>query len=160
MTQDFQAIMHTPFAALGIRVLHGQLTGIDFLPGDAAAMEPQGPVAKRVCAALENYLHNPSAKLDLPICPAGTNFQQRVWQALRNIPAGTTITYSQLAVHVLSGARAVAKACGANPIPLVIPCHRVVAKHGLGGFMQGRASESLAIKQWLLAHERSGPRAA
>ncbi|MBU3737317.1 MAG: MGMT family protein, partial [Methylobacterium sp.] len=80
--------------------------------------------------------------------------------ALRSIPAGRTLTYGELAASLGSGARAVANACGANPVPLVIPCHRVVARDGLGGFMQGRASAALQIKQWLLQHERSGSAAA
>ena len=71
------------------------------------------------------------------------------------IPAGSTITYADLAQRAASGARAVANACGANPVPVIIPCHRVVARHGLGGFMRGREAGALGIKQWLLAHERS-----
>lgn len=90
----------------------------------------------------------------MPLSANGTAFQRRVWHALRAIPLGSTITYAELADRVGSGARAVANACGANPIALVIPCHRVVAKNGLGGFMQGRATDSLAIKRWLLAHEQ------
>ncbi|MCX7628345.1 MAG: methylated-DNA--[protein]-cysteine S-methyltransferase [Methylophilaceae bacterium] len=70
------------------------------------------------------------------------------------------MTYTELAERVGSGARAVANACGANPFPIVIPCHRVVAAHGLGGFMRSRHADSLNIKRWLLAHERSAPGAA
>jgi methylated-DNA-[protein]-cysteine S-methyltransferase len=78
-----------------------------------------------------------------------------VWDALCRIPVSETITYAELARQLGSGARAVANACGANPLPIVIPCHRVVAKSGLGGFMRGNEVASLEIKRWLLNHERS-----
>lgn len=118
-------------------------------------MAAQDAVAAAVCAALAAYLRDPAFPLDaLPLGLTGTPFQQRVWQAISAIPPGHTLSYSELAWQVGSGPRAVANACGANPVPLVIPCHRVVARHGLGGFMRGRAKEALAIKQWLLGHER------
>ena len=82
----------------------------------------------------------------------GTAFQRRVWQAIAQIPSGSVMSHQDLAHKVASGARAVANACGANPLPILIPCHRVVAVRGLGGFMQG-SPEGLAIKQWLLQHE-------
>ena len=107
-----------------------------------------------ICKQLESYLQDPKTALDLPLSLHGTAFQQRVWRAMRAIPPGSTLTYGELAQQLDSGPRAVANACGANPIPVVIPCHRVVAHNGLGGFMQGRVQSSLAIKQWLLSHER------
>ena len=90
--------------------------------------------------------------LDIPYAVSGTPFQKRVWKAISDIPAGEVLTYSELAEKVGSGPRAVANACGANRLPLLIPCHRVVAKNGLGGFMQG-INGGLKIKEWLLAHE-------
>jgi methylated-DNA-[protein]-cysteine S-methyltransferase len=82
----------------------------------------------------------------------GTAFQRRVWQAIAAIPVGQTRTYGQIARQIGSGPRAVANACGANNTPLLIPCHRVVAQNGIGGFMQSKQN-GLLIKQWLLAHE-------
>lgn len=136
---------------------HGALTGIDFLPGHAPLLAPVDEVTRHVCAGLVNYLAEPMHAFGFPLRATGTPFQQRVWQALQTIPSGQTLTYAELAERVGSGARAVANACGANPIPIVIPCHRVVAKHGLGGFMRGRETDSLNIKQWLLEHERRQP---
>ncbi len=83
---------------------------------------------------------------------SGTTFQQRVWQALRRIPLGHTSTYAQVARAVGSprAVRAVGGACGANPVPVLIPCHRVVASHGLGGFSGG-----LAWKRLLLEREKA-----
>jgi len=98
------------------------------------------------------YLQQASYEFSLPVVQVGTSFQQKVWQAIAAIPRGQTRTYSELALQIGSGSRAVANACGANRLPLVIPCHRVVAKNGLGGFMQGTHNGWL-IKQWLLQHE-------
>ena len=151
---DYQAIISAPFGALGISVASGSLCGLEFLPGETPLQAPIDVTTQCICAQVQEYLLNPHSGLDIPLSADGTAFQQRVWQILRAIPLGSTITYAELAERVGSGARAVANACGANPIALVIPCHRVVAKKGLGGFMQGRATDSLAIKRWLLAHEQ------
>lgn len=155
MSKTYQAVMPAPFGALGICVEHGELTDIDFLSASAATVAPVDDLARHICERLAAYLADAGASLDLPVAVAGTPFQQRVWRAIRAIPPGRTLTYTELAERVGSGARAVANACGANRIPLVIPCHRVVARHGLGGFMGGRGVDALTIKQWLLAHERS-----
>lgn len=160
MRNDYAAIIPTPFAALGIRVADGRLTAIDFLPRDTPTLPARDATSAAVCARLQAYLQTPDTALDLPLQLAGTAFQQRVWRAMQAIPPGSTLTYGALAQQLGSGARAVANACGANPIPLVIPCHRVVAGNGLGGFMGGREQYALAIKHWLLAHERSQSDAA
>jgi methylated-DNA-[protein]-cysteine S-methyltransferase len=154
MNHEYQAVLRVPFGALGLRVERDQLSGIDFLPATAEAVAPQGELGRMASASLQQYLANPRHNFRLPLLLKGTPFQQRVWQAIAAIPSGSTLTYSELAAKVDSGPRAVANACGANPIPVIIPCHRVVARTGLGGFMQGRERDSLSIKQWLLAHER------
>ena len=83
----------------------------------------------------------------------GTAFQRRVWQALCKIPAGAPLTYGQLAQKLGTAPRPIGGACGANPIPIIVPCHRVVSASGLGGFMRTRYLGSLNVKSWLLAHE-------
>ena len=98
-----------------------------------------------------SYFALPSFKCDFPQL-TGTQFQLRVWQAIYAIPVGETRTYGQLAALLASGPRAVANACGANPFPIIIPCHRVVAKSGIGGFLQGKKNGVL-VKRWLLQHE-------
>ena len=160
MQTDYQAIVAAPFGALGVRVADGVLTGIDFLPVVSGLRAANEVATQTICAQLAAYLKNPHHPLDFPLFLTGTPFQQRVWRAMQAIPVGETLTYAELAQRISSGPRAVANACGANPIPVFIPCHRVVAKSGLGGFMGGREAASLSIKQWLLAHERSEPRAA
>lgn len=152
---NYQACIPTPFTTLGITVSNDAVSGIDFLSLDAPNLPPQNAITRRVSDAIQHYLRNPTQLDDIPLAPTGTPFQQKVWQAIRRIPPGQTLTYKQLAQQVGSGPRAVANACGANPIPIFIPCHRVVASNGLGGFMQGREAGSLNIKRWLLDHERS-----
>lgn len=90
-----------------------------------------------------------------PLVTAGTDFQKRIWRHIGEIPYGSCITYQQLAHSVGSpkGQRAAAKACGDNPVALIIPCHRIVAANGLGGFAGG-----VAIKEALLAMEHTGAR--
>lgn len=85
--------------------------------------------------------------------PGGTPFQRRVWQRLRRIPCGQVMRYGELAQELGSSARAVAGACRANPIPILIPCHRVIAATGPGGYMGKTGGQTLAIKRWLLQHE-------
>ncbi len=160
MHKPFQAIIPAPFGVLGVRMEAGQLTGVEFLPRDTPLQAPTDALLNPVCAQLCAYLKDASIPLQVPLPLRGTPFQRRVWQAICTIPVGATLTYAELAELVGSGPRAVANACGANPVPLVIPCHRVVAKHGIGGFMQGREADSLLIKQWLLQHERRNPTAA
>ena len=165
----------TPFATLAIATDGRAVTGVRYLPRSAPATPPADEVAERAVRELERYLRDPSFRFTVPLAPAGTLFQRRVWEAIGAIPAGQSRTYGELAHKLVTAARAVGQACGANPIALMIPCHRVVGSLGdLGGFM-GRAGsgrdaattdlfawEDVAdagrvypgsIKRWLLAHE-------
>ena len=160
MPSDYQAVITAPFGKLGVRMNDDRLTGLDFLAAEVASLPPADEATRSVCQALANYFADGASALDLDFHLHGTPFQQRVWQHLRSIPAGRTQTYGELALCLGSGPRAVANACGANPLPIIVPCHRVVAKHGLGGFMHGRTAGALQIKQWLLQHERSRSTAA
>jgi methylated-DNA-[protein]-cysteine S-methyltransferase len=85
--------------------------------------------------------------------PEGTSFQKKVWDEISKIPKGNTLEYGQIAKILSSSPRAVGQACGSNPIPLVIPCHRVVSKSGLGGFMHHSDGSPISVKKWLLSHE-------
>ena len=151
---NHQARISAPFATLGIFCDGESVTGIEFLPPGAPALAPKTAIAEAAYKVLESYLQDPKQALKLPPLKSyGTPFQQRVWAEMLRIPPGQTLTYKALAERIGSGPRPVANACGANPIPVLIPCHRVVASDGLGGFMQGRGSDALAIKRWLLKHE-------
>lgn len=108
------------------------------------------PLLAEAARQLEAYFAGELTDFDLPLRPAGSGFQQRVWEAMRRIPYGKTQCYGELAAAIGSAARAVGGACGRNPIPILIPCHRVLAKAGLGGYSgQGGA----ATKQTLLSLE-------
>jgi methylated-DNA-[protein]-cysteine S-methyltransferase len=150
----YAAKLKTPFAVLGIRTASGAVTGLAYLPTSERAMAPTDAAAERACRQIERYLADPQFRFTVPLAPIGTPFRRRVWDALSAIPVGESRTYGEMARKLATAARAVGGACGANPIALVIPCHRVVGSQGaLGGFMGVTAGDPIAIKRWLLAHE-------
>jgi methylated-DNA-[protein]-cysteine S-methyltransferase len=150
---SYAARIATPFAVLGIRAAGDSLTGIDYLPRGAATLDPVSRFAERVSRQIERYLEDPGFRFDLPFEFRGTEFQRRVWRAIADIPSGRTLTYVDVARRLRSAPRPVGGACGANRLPLVIPCHRVVATNGIGGFMHARRGPGIEIKRWLLKHE-------
>jgi methylated-DNA-[protein]-cysteine S-methyltransferase len=154
-THDYAAVLATPWSGvmLGVSVYGEVVTSIDFLADNAAAHSASEGVAGEAVRQLQAYFRDPQHRFSLPLQPIGTPFQRRVWDALRRIPAGQTRSYGEVAQRLASGARAVGGACRANPIPVIIPCHRVVAAHGMGGFMGVSAGRALQLKQCLLAHE-------
>lgn len=156
MTINNDALIGTPFGAVAVTSSDGQLA-IELLVAPACSdvqitKASTDTLVMQACEQILQYLQQSAARFDLPLTQQGTAFQQRVWQAIASIPQGQVRTYGELAREVGSGPRAVANACGANNLPLLVPCHRVVAQHGLGGFMQGKEN-SLSIKRWLLKHE-------
>ena len=157
MTLPASATINTGFGAIAIRQQAGLLK-IDLLgnhisePTVSQDAVVQHQSFKQMTKEILAYLQRPHQAFSLPTQLAGSAFQQKVWLAIYAIPLGQTRTYSELASQLQSGPRAVANACGANRLPLLIPCHRVVAKNGLGGFMRGDKN-GLSIKRWLLAHE-------
>jgi methylated-DNA-[protein]-cysteine S-methyltransferase len=153
MLETYQAKLAAPFAVLGIRTAGERLAGIDYLPNGAATLAPVNRLAERACRQIERYLDDAAFRFDLPFAFRGTEFQCRVWQAVYRIPSGRTRSYLDIARELASAPRPVGAACGANRIPLVIPCHRVVASHGIGGFMHARRGAPLEVKRWLLRHE-------
>lgn len=151
---QYQAVIDSPLPgvpSLGVRVIQGRLSGIDFLYRKQAAFV--SAEAESTVVVLHNYWKGEALDRGFSLHPQGTPFQQAVWRELVRIPHGTVATYGQLAVRLESSARAVAGACRANPLPLLVPCHRVVAANGLGGYLGQSAGKALGIKQWLLQHE-------
>jgi len=153
MLEAFQAKIPAPFAVLGVRTSGEMLAGIDYLPSGAATLSPTNRLAERVCRQIERYLDDAEFKFDLPFEFRGTDFQCRVWRTVHRIPSGSTRSYLDIARELHSAPRPVGGACGANRIPLVIPCHRVLANGGIGGFMHARRGPALEVKRWLLRHE-------
>ena len=111
-------------------------------------------VVDEQCKKIQQYLMTPDRELVLTLCKQGTVFRHKVWVEICKIPVGEVRSYSQLANTLGSGARAIANACRNNPFPGIIPCHRVVAVSGVGGFMGERQGKYIDIKKNLLAHER------
>jgi len=151
----FNAIVPAPFGGLGIRTLDGQLRELVYLPPSYAPKTPDDPVAARAARQVGQYLDDPDFMFDLPLYQAGTDFQRRVWAEIGAIPRGNVRTYGHLAKLLGSAPRAVGQACGANWFPLIIPCHRVTAARGLGGFANANDENGfhLSVKRWLLRHE-------
>jgi methylated-DNA-[protein]-cysteine S-methyltransferase len=154
MRDDYQAIMTSPIGRIGIRLDEQErLIALDFLGQRGRSRPGQTYAARRIVAALMGYFANPSLPIHLPLAASGTPFQQRVWRALQEIPVGSTWTYGYLAKHIDSAPRAVGQACRRNPLPIVVPCHRVVGGSGIGGYSGTTSGPDLTIKAWLLAHE-------
>jgi methylated-DNA-[protein]-cysteine S-methyltransferase len=151
---DYTAILRAPFGALGVLIAGDQLIGLDFLPPGTRPAPSPSRLVRKVAQEMEAYYANPDHVFDLPLEPIGTPFRQRVWNALLAIPAGQTRSYGDIARQVSSAPRAVGQAVGDNPLPIVIPCHRVIAADGgLGGFNHSRTGYTQDIKRWLLKHE-------
>ncbi len=152
--EGFSAIVKGPAFAMGVRTDDRHVIALSLLPVGTRAKAPApDTLAYLACVQLSAYLDNPKYSFDLPIRLTGSLHQLKVWEAMRAIPPGETRTYGQIAEEVGSNARAVGSACGQNPVPIVVPCHRIVAASGLGGFMGGTSEDTLAIKRWLLTHE-------
>lgn len=150
----FDAVVSAPGFSLGIRCNQDEITGIEFLE-PRAEVAPESLLAKEAVRQLRAWLKNSQHTFSLPLAPQGTPFQRKVWAAISAIPAGKTKQYGEIATKIGSGPRAVGNACGANPYPVVVPCHRVVAANqGLGGFARQRGGFLLDVKRWLLAHEQ------
>lgn len=152
-TTGYSARLRTPFGVVGVRTADGAVAAIAYLPHAVRELAPRDPVAAAACAQIERYLADPDFAFDLPLRPAGTDFQRRVWARIAAIPRGRTRAYGEVARELGASARSVGQACGANRYPLVIPCHRVVAAAGIGGFAHHAEGFHVGVKRWLLAHE-------
>ncbi len=152
-SENYDAVMPAPFGALGVVMRDDRLATITLLPRAADPFTRHGRAVAEVCRQMQAYLKDPRFEFDLPLALTGTVHQRKVWRMLRRLTPGNLVTYGDLARRLHTSARAVGGACRANPVPLVVPCHRVVAKSGVGGFMGATSGPEMAIKQWLLDHE-------
>lgn len=127
-----QLSMHSPIGDLAISEEDGAIVSLDWGWGRDSKATPLLKEAKR---QLEAYFDGKLETFDLPLKPSGSDFQKQVWKAMLKIPYGKTKTYGEIATKIGGAARAVGAACGSNRIPLIIPCHRVLAAgSGLGGY--------------------------
>ena len=126
-----QISMHAPIGDLTISAEDNIIVSLDW---GWAQEQNTNTLLQDAKSQLNDYFDGLRKNFDLPLEPPGTNFQQRVWSMMEQIPHGKTITYGEIAKALGSSARAVGMACGANPIPVIIPCHRVVAANDIGGY--------------------------
>ena len=152
-SQALDAVVSSPVGRLGIQIHGTALNRLIFLPERQQLMAPQKAQASDVLCALQAYFDDPRRVPDVDLQLRGTPFQCRVWQELRSIPVGKIMTYGALARRLESSARAVGNACRRNPVAILVPCHRVVACQGLGGFAGSRRGRLIGVKRWLLKHE-------
>jgi methylated-DNA-[protein]-cysteine S-methyltransferase len=155
----YELTMESPVGLLRLMADENGLTGV-YLPSHKGEPPPvqawEGaapPVLLSAREQLDEYFAGKRTVFDLPLAPRGTEFQQEVWRALREIPYGETRSYGELAARVgrPGAARAVGAANGRNPVSIIVPCHRVV---GASGALTGYAG-GMERKQWLLRHEGS-----
>ncbi|NOY66687.1 MAG: methylated-DNA--[protein]-cysteine S-methyltransferase [Gammaproteobacteria bacterium] len=151
--KKYNAVIAAPIGIIGIKIQDGNLQFIDYPGSKVKLKEPDNELAVKVVQQLQAYFDNPLHEFELPCKMTGTDFQQRAWKSLKKIKAGQTLTYSELASKLNSGARAIGGACRNNPIPIIYPCHRVVSKTGIGGYDGDWGEGKVDIKYWLLKHE-------
>ena len=149
----FDVVLPFPKMKVAVATREGRVSEIRYLPLSTKDVAPRNALAEQAACQIERYRQDPDAKFDLPLLVEGTPFQRRLWDALCTIPRGRTRTYGELARELGGEARAVGQACGDNRLPIVIPCHRVVAANGLGGFAHSTGGYLLEAKRWLLLHE-------
>ena len=143
-----QLSLHTSLGPLTLSEEDGALVALDWGWGRD---QTETPLLCRGRDQLHAYFDGALREFDLPLAPAGSPYRQRIWQALSSIPFGQTRSYGAIASIAGGSARSVGGANGANPIPIVIPCHRVIGTTGIGGYSGG---DGLATKRFLLALEQ------
>jgi methylated-DNA-[protein]-cysteine S-methyltransferase len=156
--EDWAAIIPAPFGKLGIKTDMFEkslmLSEVFYVAKDTPLLSAQNKLAEKAIQQINRYLVDPEYEFDLPLVPKGSLYQNKVWQQITKIPIGKVATYGDLAKKLSSAPRAIGGACGANPYPLIVPCHRVVSATGIGGFAHhDEEGYHRDIKTWLLQHE-------
>ena len=152
--QAFQVVVGAPGFCVGVYCDEREIQAIKYLE-PCPEITPEKDLAAEAARQIRAYLADPLAIFDLPLRSCGSAFQRRVWAQIAAIPAHQTRSYGEIAKALGNAPRAVGQACGANPFPLVVPCHRVISSNGgLGGFARQRGGFLLDVKRWLLAHEK------
>ena len=149
----FDAVIEFPKFKLGVRTRGEHVVEIKYLPPSAALVKAKNPLAENAARQLERYREDADATFDFPVAIEGTALERGVWDAMCAIPRGRTRTYGEIAKQLGADARDIGQACGENRLPIVIPCHRVVAADGIGGFGHATGGYLLEAKRWLLNHE-------
>jgi methylated-DNA-[protein]-cysteine S-methyltransferase len=145
--------MDLPFGRVAIVADANGLSSIDLVSGKTPLQSPDNPSARKICRALRQYVREPMTRFDLPLNVIGTEFQKKVWRELEKIPPGKPLTYGALAKRLKTSARAIGGACRENPVPIIVPCHRVTGATDRGGYMGQTRGRAVQMKDWLLSHE-------
>jgi methylated-DNA-[protein]-cysteine S-methyltransferase len=155
MKKDYvlSSVVLTPIGLIAILTKNDKLIRVQFDARPFPHAVILTPLNERLMKDMETYFVEPNHQFEVEMDLQGTPFQKRVWEAISKIPPGTTLTYGQLAAQCGSSPRAVGNACRANPVPVIVPCHRVIAKDHIGGYVGHMNGEALDIKKWLLEHE-------
>jgi methylated-DNA-[protein]-cysteine S-methyltransferase len=153
--QPYSMVLDTPIGKIGLSVRGSVLTSLDLLYSnkEMRAIAPSSSFEKNIAQNVLTYFEKPCESFEIPYQLDVTPFQNRVLEALTQIPLGETRTYGELAQQLKTSPRAVGNACRRNPIAIIIPCHRIVSRLHLGGFAGKREGEPIVVKQWLLRHE-------
>ena len=153
----YDVVVEFPKMKVGVATREDRVVEIRYLPLSSANVSAKNPLAESAARQLERYREDPDTRFDLPLLIEGTPLQRRVWDAMCAIPRGETRTYGAIAQQLgetdYKKVRAIGQACGDNRLPIVIPCHRVVAANGLGGFAHTTDGYLIEAKRWLLLHE-------
>ena len=149
----FDVIVAFPKMKVAVRTSDERIVEIRYLPAKMETKAPTNSLASLAAKQLERYRDDPDTRFDLPLAVEGSPLQRAVWEAMCAIPRGRIRTYGELARELGADARAIGQACGDNRLPIVIPCHRVVAADGIGGFGHATGGYLLEVKRWMLMHE-------
>jgi len=150
---SYDIVWGSPVGKLGICMHDRRVTRLDYLPASTRLKPASTASGKQLCAGLEAWFRDPGYRFGVRLDLQGTAFQQQVWRQLTRIAPGEVRTYGELAADIGSGARAVGNACRQNPVSIIVPCHRVVATGGPGGYSGKTEGPDLERKCWLLRHE-------
>lgn len=145
------SIFKTPIGTFAVEHDEHYIYHAKFVLNRSDFFRVEGTLGNEIALQLNTYFKNPLFRFQLPLKPMGSLFQQHVWNELLVIPVGRTLTYGELASKLQTSPRAIGQACKSNQVPLFIPCHRVVGKIAIGGYMG--CPKAVAIKQALLQHE-------
>jgi len=147
------AVVSTPVGKIALYSRGEVLLRSEWCSDSCRECQPRSDMLAGILQQLQQYWHNPGVVFSFSLLRQGTEFRKRVWRELLGIPVGQAVSYAQLAKILDSSPRAIGGACRENPWPLFVPCHRVVAATGIGGYAGQTKGRLLQIKRWLLDHE-------
>ena len=149
----YDVTVEFPRFKVGVATRDGVVTSLKYLHVSSPSVAAKNALAEKAARQLEAYKRDANSTFDLPVVIEGTELQKAVWRAMCAIPRGKTRTYGDLARELGADARDIGQCCGDNRLPLVIPCHRIVAADGIGGFAHSTSGYLIEAKRWLLMHE-------